>query len=86
MKYMLHANQMSTEVVSSAAKYKTLDQLRFENYTGKKASLINTPLTLSNSIYIAVSLSSTSKLVYLTKQKVMQIHAKLIGKVKVTLH
>ena len=57
-----------------------------ESYTSKKASLINIPLTLLNFIYFAVSFSHKSKLVYLTKPQVMQIQAKLVEKVEVTLY
>ena len=52
-KCMFYANRRSIKVVSPAAKCNTLD--KFENCTGKKASLINLSLTLRNStIHIAV--------------------------------
>ena len=73
------------KVFSPTTRCRTFDGLRFKKYTGKKASLIFLPPISSliflppMAIYTTVSLPSKRKLAYITKPKVIQIHATLVG-------
>ena len=77
--FLRQSEEYLVKVISPTTRCTTFDELRFANYICKKASLINLPPTPSKAIYIAVSLSFKSKLVYITKQKAMQIHANSVG-------
>ena len=80
---LLEEIQYLVKVVSTKTKCTTFDELRYENNTRKKASLINLPV--SRVIYIAVSLTYKNKIVYLTKLEVTQIYATPYEKLMVTL-